>query len=177
MTTVGPSSHWSRQPALLARTKETSWRFFNSALNALRRASEPSGSQQPRALPGSRRLQQTKIWCVKADRESLSPQGGDAALQELMREIAAVIELVCQSQEAGLLIGAQFHQRQQQGDFQIGFQHQRLGGSRRDRRRLLELLGGFLLESIARRQRRHGALTSFGRARRITGGAPGQTEQ
>src|SRR5262245_3319823 len=106
MTTVGPSSHWSRQPALLARTYGPSWRFFNSALNALRSASEPSGSQQPRALPGSRRLQHTKIWCVKADRGSLSTQGGDAALQELMREIAAVIELVGQRQQAGFLIGA-----------------------------------------------------------------------
>ena len=45
---------------MLARTQGPSLRFFNSALKASRKASLPSGSQQPRLLPGSRRLQQMK---------------------------------------------------------------------------------------------------------------------
>jgi hypothetical protein len=47
-TTVGPSSHWSRQPAEFALTAGVSPRALSSNLNRVFSASPPAGSQHPR---------------------------------------------------------------------------------------------------------------------------------
>lgn len=60
-TTVGPCSHWSRQPARLARTEVFIPRIANSLLNANCRLPSPSGSQLPRGFSGGRWFVQMKI--------------------------------------------------------------------------------------------------------------------
>src|SRR4051794_788448 len=62
MTILGPCSHWSRQPDLLARTRPLSPRATSLALSAFCNSAWPAGSQHPRGLDASRTLVQTKMW-------------------------------------------------------------------------------------------------------------------
>src|SRR5947207_14778221 len=59
---LGPCSHWSRQPDLLARTRPFSPRSASFAFRAFCNSAWPAGSQHPRGLDASRTLVQTKMW-------------------------------------------------------------------------------------------------------------------
>src|SRR6476646_1355027 len=59
---LGPCSHWSRQPDLLARTRPFRPRSASLALSAFCNSAWPAGSQHPRGLDASRTLVQTKMW-------------------------------------------------------------------------------------------------------------------
>src|SRR5258708_20672758 len=61
MTTVGPCSHWSRQPFLLARTRDLSPRFASPALKRLCSEDVSPGLQHPLGFSGGRWLVQTKM--------------------------------------------------------------------------------------------------------------------
>src|SRR5579883_3302457 len=59
---VGPCSHWSRHPALLARMEAARPAPLTASLSAVWISLLPSAVQEGRALPGSRLLVQTKTW-------------------------------------------------------------------------------------------------------------------
>ncbi len=61
ITTLGPYSHWSRQPALLARTIPFNPRRSTSFLKKACNLTEPKAEQHPRGSPLGRSLMQTKI--------------------------------------------------------------------------------------------------------------------
>src|SRR6185369_13736228 len=88
MTTVTPCAHWSRQPALFARTRPFSPRRSTSSLKRARTSADPLAEQQPRGASGGRTFSQTKMWWSKRAMLVLfSPRlVGERALQQLARD-------------------------------------------------------------------------------------------
>jgi hypothetical protein len=64
-TTVGPCSHWSRQPDLLIRTLPAKPASLVNCCNCVCNSLFPSAVQEGRGAPAGRELWQTKTWRSK----------------------------------------------------------------------------------------------------------------